>query len=115
MRKITEVAALAFDKDKAFRRGSTEVIVTALTTRLLLHGHTIATRFRKSGNVLFTLAGWGTLTTRERVNGLLSVLGYPTRVIQSNRRHFLFHQGLSQPIGVADEWFINKDYEIEVL
>ena len=115
MRKITEVAASAFDRDEVFKRNNTEVKVEGHRTRLLLHGNTVATRFRESGNVLFTLAGWGTPTTRERVNGLLAVMGYPTRVIQNKGSHFLFHQGLSQPIGVADEWFINKDYEIEVL
>ena len=116
MRQITEDAARAFEADCAFKSGNTEVRVEQLgNTYLLLHGNVIATRFTESGNVVFTLAGWGTATTRERVNGLLNVMGYPTRVIQNKDVQYLFHMGQSKQIDAHDRWFINKDYEVEVL
>ena len=40
-----------------------------------LHNNRIAWR-NDHGDICFTLAGWATTTTRERINGLLEVCGY---------------------------------------
>lgn len=83
MRKITEDAALAVDGFQPFSRSNTTVAVDELgQSRLYLHGHQIAVW---SGDILaISMAGWGTPTTRERLNGLFTVLGLDASVNQKN-------------------------------
>ena len=83
MRKITRLAALAFRHEKQFTLGNTTVTVHNFESRgkcveMRLHGNLIAFReLERDGisKVHVSLAGWGTPTTRERVNGLLDMLG----------------------------------------
>jgi len=92
MRKISKLAARAFIEGREFRRDNTEVVVARTgygdVKRLLLHGNIIATQdlfsntrdpskslMRTKGNLQITLAGWGTPTTRERLNTLLTETG----------------------------------------
>ena len=42
-------------------------------TTVYLHGNRIAWR-EPNGDICMTLAGWGTVTTRERLNGLCELL-----------------------------------------
>ena len=74
MRKISHNAAMAFVHCYNYRKDNTEVVVSErdCMTVMRLHGHIIATRI--GVRVRVTLAGYGTPTTRERVNGLLTVL-----------------------------------------
>ena len=74
MRKITADAIRAFEQHKKFKRGNTEVEVSEsrLFAELKLHGNTIA----KSGifeGLMISSAGWNTVTTKERLNGLEGV------------------------------------------
>mgnify|MGYP000495901179 CR=1 FL=1 len=74
MRKISHNAAMAFVRNNNYKCDSTEVVThyREHMTTMYLHGNTIAV---KTGErVTVTLAGYGTPTTRERVNGLLTVL-----------------------------------------
>lgn len=115
MRQITQDAAIAFANDRPFRRDNTEVRVLDGSTQLLLHGNIIAARFKGSGKVMMTLAGWGTPTTRERVNGLLQYLGHPTRVYQDKHEQFVWHEGKAHPISADDDWYISDSNQLEVL
>lgn len=74
MRKISYEAALAFCHNAHYKNDNTEVVVSErdCMTVMRLRGHIIATRV--GVRVRVTLAGYGTPTTRERVNGLLTVL-----------------------------------------
>lgn len=74
MRKISHNAAMAFVRNNNYKCDNTEVVVSErdCMTVMRLHGHIIATRV--GVRVRVTLAGYGTPTTRERVNGLLTVL-----------------------------------------
>ena len=76
MRKITRYAAIAFRGGDNWSLGNTTVCDGAM----YLHGNKIAER-REDG-VYCTLAGWNTPTTRERLNGLLEILGIPTGFYQ---------------------------------
>ena len=92
MRKITEDSIKAFLNESNFKRGNTEVKVSYIdnnmTTHtsyhpitvivdLLLHGNIIATATKKFINgkyetsITMDSAGWKTVTTKERLNGLL--------------------------------------------
>jgi len=115
MRQITQDAVIAFANDRPFRRANTEVRVLDGGTQLLLHNNIIAARFAGSGKVMFTLAGWGTPTTRERVNGLLQYLGHTTRVYQDKHEQFVWHQGKGHPIATDDDWYISDNNQLEVL
>ena len=76
MRKITQDAARAFKQGKNFSRDNTRVEVKKdlrfpddNVTQLYLHGHCIAEQTVNSLHI--SLCGWPTMTTRERLNGLL--------------------------------------------
>lgn len=76
MRKITEAASNAFKAGRNFSSGNTTVTFESEEIRMYLHGNLIAWRAHDTlDRVNVSLAGWGTPTTRERVNGLLTVMG----------------------------------------
>lgn len=79
MRKVTRDASQAFINGTPFKSGNTQVRVSDGHISLQLHGHTIATRphGRPLGETVLSLCGWNTPTTRERLNGLLVLLGRP--------------------------------------
>jgi hypothetical protein len=109
MRQITQDAAIAFANGRPFRQNNTEVRVLNGSTQLLLHNNIVAARFAGSGKVMFSLAGWGTPTTRERVNGLLQYLGYTTRVYQDKHEQFVWHEGKAHCIRADDDWYISDN------
>lgn len=56
-----------------------------------LHNNRIAWR-NEHGDICFTLAGWATTTTRERINGMLSTFGWGRwGVSQRNHEQWLVH------------------------
>ena len=115
MRQITQDAVIAFANDCNFKRANTEVRVLDSSTQLLLHNNIIAARFAGSGKVIMTLAGWGTPTTRERVNGLLQYLGHAARVFQDKDEQYVWHEGKVRRIASDDNWYISDNNQLEVL
>lgn len=71
MRLITKDMANAFYAGRKFNRDNTMVTFEKGVSKAYLHGNLIATYCRQDGMLEVTLAGWNTVTTRERVNGLL--------------------------------------------
>ena len=70
-RQITENAVRAFLLGDNFNQSNTTVQADCTGVRMYLFGNLIANRV---GNRLqITTAGWNTLTTRERLNGLPNV------------------------------------------
>ena len=76
MRKVTREVMTAF------LNGEHKTVGNTMTngTTVWLHGNAIA--WRENGGIVATLAGWPTVTTRERLNGLCNLLGYPQRFWQ---------------------------------
>lgn len=71
-RKISQAAARAFFAGENFRLSNTDVSTyMGGLVELRLWGHTIA-QYNKHNNreIIFTLAGWNTNTTRERLRAL---------------------------------------------
>lgn len=68
-----------------------------------LHGNRIAYR-DEDGHLCITMAGWPTVTTRERLNGILSVFGYwRWGVAQRNYDQYLINpEGGGMLIGDRD-------------
>ncbi len=111
MRKITDKAIKAFLNEERFKQSNTEVRVwhvepnvpnnyTPLTvvTTLSLHGNIIAKMVRQHINgeyqatITITSAGWKTVTTKERLNGLL----HHIKAGRIQQRNF--------------EWYLNDEY-----
>jgi len=92
MRKITQKTAEAFLNRRPIKLGNTSVKVGHLAyqdktspvneSTLYLHGNEIA-NFNFIGRGLwFTLAGWNTPTTRERLNGLFQTFNLTCKIRQ---------------------------------
>jgi len=69
MRKVTRDVCNAFINRNRRSVGNT----CTDGEELLLHGNRIA--WREGDRIMTTLAGWPTVTTRERLNGLCELLG----------------------------------------
>ena len=72
MRQITRDSAQALQGNYTFKRGNTEVTADR---ELKLHGNTIA-RFNNN-QLEISDAGWKTVTTKERLNGILELINAP--------------------------------------
>ena len=82
MRKVTQKIANAFINGESLKIKNTETDGQSVW----LHGNMIA---RKTDNGLeVTLAGWNTVTTRERVNGICELWGSNLRFVQRNFEAF---------------------------
>lgn len=75
MRKITFDSINAFMINKPFSRGNTTVVVNNAigVTFLCLHGNEIASKCHDTGKIRISNAGWFTVTTKERLNGIPNV------------------------------------------
>jgi hypothetical protein len=93
MRKVTNDTVIAFLDGRSRTVGNT----TTDGTVLLLHGNRIAERM-PDGSIVASMAGWGSVTTRERLNGLCELLGLG-RPFHQNR--FVQYYG-SRPVGVSE-------------
>lgn len=77
MRKITKLAIDAFMNAEKFNKDNTVVRVEENVTVLELFGNPIAYRYNDPEKTLtITTAGWDTVTTRERLNGIPGVSVY---------------------------------------
>jgi len=94
MRKITRLAARAFIEGRSFRKDNTSVKIIKRTPedrhparQLYLHGNLIA-EYTNGWGLRITLAGWPTVTTRERLNGLLTEMGKRKGVWQHKHEQY---------------------------
>lgn len=74
MKKITIEASQAFWSFQDYKKSNTEVEYKVWGTSLYLHGNRIA--YRVGDTLYISDCGWSTTTTKERLNGVLSELGY---------------------------------------
>ena len=87
MRKITQKIANAFINGESLKIKNTETDGQSVW----LHGNMIA---NKTGNGLqISMAGWPTVTTRERLNGICQAMGKNLRIVQ--RDHVQYAVSLS--------------------
>jgi hypothetical protein len=106
MRQITQDAAQAWLNGKSWRRDNTAVnVLDPGCSEVLLHGHRIASRQAIMGQPLltFTLAGYQTRTTCERVNGLMREAGIPARIYQRKYQMYISYMGKTLAFGPDDK------------
>ena len=84
MRKVTEHTVKAFLKHEYKSVGNTMTDGSSL----YLHGHEIAWRL-PNGDIEINMCGWGSVTTRERLNGLLRMMNSNLGISQSNYKQYL--------------------------
>jgi hypothetical protein len=104
MRTIEEKMLAAIRASKSARLGNTvvEAIPGTGAWRVFLHGNLIANGGRVG--MSFTLASWGTPTTRSRVNALLAVFARGNaRVFQRAHGQMFQQGGEARAIGTS-EW-----------
>lgn len=89
MRKITENAANAFIAGNNWTGDNTAIRVANDNRFMYLFGNLIAEAI--NNQLYVTLAGWPTPTTRERINGLLELLGSGHRIVQCYDDQWLIH------------------------
>lgn len=82
MRKITLKAAYALITGKPFKQGNTQVLHVfdefhGSCSEFLLCGNPIAIYYRKSNKLFVTTSGYSSVTTKERLNGILRLFGLP--------------------------------------
>jgi hypothetical protein len=89
MRKITKESVKHFLNRTPFNKSNTAVVTESNgTTYLILHGNKIAALTSKS-ELWITTAGWDTVTTKERLNGLPNVsLNHKKRQLYLNGKEW---------------------------
>ena len=93
MRKVTEQIKKAFEEGRSLKVGNTETDGKTVW----LHGNAIVKR-DPDGLVRWSLAGWNTPTTRERVNGIAN----------ANVFQFQFEPVLNGEVINANDWFASN-------
>ena len=89
MRKITKEAATKFVHCSNFAQKNTKVAQAYNgNTIMYLHGNRIASGHPTDGTWL-SLAGWNTTTTRERLNGIMEVMGLTYRFRKIKGKAFI--------------------------
>ena len=83
-RKVTNEIVKAFLNDTAKRVSNSEVHTDFATTILYLFNNLIAIKKKDTGKIEVSMAGYPTVTTRERLNGIPGV-----SITQRNFKQFL--------------------------
>jgi len=96
MRQVTRVTAEAFMRGETKVSGNTETDGTCVW----LHGNKIAERVTEN-EVIVTLAGWPTPTTRERLNGIAEVFGFGRPFHQKQHEQFFNNTPITERQWVA--------------
>ena len=83
-RQVTKEIVKAFMNDQAKRVSNSEVHTDFNSTRLYLFDNLIAIKKKDTGKIEVSMAGYPTVTTRERLNGIPGV-----SITQRNFKQFL--------------------------
>jgi hypothetical protein len=91
MRKITSQSVDAFVNEYRFKQGNTAVCgaTEAREWYLMLHNNLIAKKIVFVNELWITDAGWQTVTTRERLNGVISRITLGWVLFQKNWEWYL--------------------------
>jgi hypothetical protein len=90
MRKITN------DVVTAFMNGDNFNMANSRTDGHTLWLHDNAIAWRDGRDVVLTMAGWGSVTTRERLNGLLDVIAPHLAIVQRNHDQYVYNYELDE-------------------
>ena len=93
MKKVTTQSCNAFRLGYKFKKDNTEIKVDKLNKSFLLHGNEIG--LIQNNILIIKDCQWKTLTTKERLNGILNEFNLPYRIVQQKYKWFLLNIGNS--------------------
>lgn len=98
MRKITEESVTAFIDGENLNKQNMNVYYNQDTDSwgMRLHGNLIAIRYNETGETFITHADWQTVTTKERLNGLLQLMGSKLGISQKNFQWYFVDEKLGR-------------------
>ncbi len=82
------------NQERNIRNDSSVMVENACA--LFLHGNKIASIGYDGKTIFASLAGWPTLTTRDRLNALLDAIGTRDRIFQRKGRQYFGHHNNPQ-------------------
>ncbi len=88
MRKIPQESVDAFLSGDNLNKANMQIHTRGHYVYMNLHGNSIARRNLDTGSIYISNAGWETVTTKERLNGLLNTLG-KKRIFQHKFEWFI--------------------------
>lgn len=89
MSKVTEKAAQALRDQRKMVSGNTRVEFDNVTARMFLHGNFIAGYCKELNRLIIRDAGWKTVTTKDRLNGILETFGSKMYIRQHDYKWYL--------------------------
>ena len=98
MRKIEQQMNSALHRRANWTNSNTSVQYNELTncSQVLLHGHQIATLDHHSNALKLSSCGWQTVTTKSRLNAILSEVKYGCSVFQKQWNWYVSFRGQTQ-------------------
>ena len=108
MRKIEQQMNSALLRRANWTNSNTSVQYNELTncSQVLLHGHQIATLDHHSNALKLSSCGWQTVTTKSRLNALLSEFKYGCKVFQKNFDWYL--STVNQTVDFVDGMILSQ-------
>ena len=105
MRKITEEISTAFLGSRRLYKDNT----TTDGSEIRLHGNLIA-YWSTDSTVAVTLAGWNSITTRERLNGLLELMGLVKRIISEDGVPYIRYKRYDSMMDIYKHYTVDYDF-----
>lgn len=102
MRRITEKSINAFLNGRNMSAQNMCVSHHAGYSEMFLHGNKIAEK--RGDDIVISLAGWPTVTTRERLDALCLMSGSDYRVAQRNHKQVLLDRVTLKPVKEIDDY-----------
>ena len=112
MRKIEQQMNLALLRKANWAGSNTTVQYNELTncSQVLLHGNLIATLYHQTNALKLSSCGWHSVTTKSRLNALLSEFKYGCRVFQKQFDWYLSTN--NQTVDFWDGMILSHNLEI---
>lgn len=110
MSKVSTNAARSFVHRTPRRENNTVVTVQNNFSKMFLHGNQIAWHER-DGSTALSMCGWGTLTTRARLNAILEAMQSAWRIVQRGGMQYAINlrAGDMQEVPVSAPFWLDSD------
>lgn len=110
MSKVSTNAARSFIHRTPRRENNTVVTVQNNFSKMFLHGHQIAWHER-DGSTALSMCGWGTLTTRARLNAILEAMQSAWRIVQRSGLQYAtnLRTGDMREVPVSTPFWLDSD------
>lgn len=103
MRKESQIVVQSFLDGESKKMKNT----TTNGKELLLFGNLIAWHAGQN-NIGIKMAGWGSVTTRDRLNTLFRLAGIDANIFQRNHEQYIRFGDETKPLGTQDIYYFAK-------